>query len=173
MSITYDTIRVLLNPLEKLVRERSSDWIDKAPRQRARKKKAGAVRNGPGTLRRKSRVLTWRRNAARSRRALNLNRQATNYHVVAFIYFHFLGDRNLFPPPRLDAAPNVLISPAAGEHLHDLLTGRLKRVEPSTLSSDSSASEVTRPASQSTTNLAPSEAARRDEGKPEPNGDEW
>ena len=42
--------------------------------------------------------------------------------MVAFIYFHFMGDRNLSPPPRIADAPGALILPAASEHLHELLT---------------------------------------------------
>lgn len=139
--------------------------IDKAPRRCARGKETGVVTNGPGTVSRERYVLTWRKNAAWNRQALNFNHKPITLSVVAFIYFHFLGDRNLFPPPRLADAPNGLISPAADGHLHDLLTGRLDRGEPSSLSPDFSAPEVTGLDRQSATNLTSSEASGRDEGK--------
>jgi hypothetical protein len=98
---------------------------------------------------------------------LNLNRKSIGLTVVAFIYFHFMGDRNLFPPPRLAAAPAALITPAPGEHLHDLLTGRLKEChrESSCPSSGSFAFPSTATARQTTANPGSSEAARRDKGK--------
>lgn len=119
----------------------------------------------PGTVSPNHHGLTGRRNEVRGRRALNLNRKAISLAVVAFIYFHFMGDRNLFPPPAFAAAPAALITLAPGEHLHDLLTGRLNRGESPSPSSDSFASQSAASARQTTVDPALSEAARHDKGK--------
>jgi hypothetical protein len=84
--------------------------------------------------------------------------------VVSFIYFHFLGDRNLFPPPRIGDAPSALILPAAGEHLHELLSERLfgRSSKGSSASPDLSAPDFPATGRQHSIDLAASKTAHGD-----------
>ena len=81
--------------------------------------------------------------------------------MVAFIYFHLMGDRNPFPPPGTAAAQDARIFLEAGEHLHELLSGvdAEEREMPSAVSRPSP-SDATVAERQTTAGQALSGAAR-------------